>query len=309
MTRKIKLSDLKAAIDEAYEQFKNDNEGEPDARVSEVAPDTFGISVMLTDGTVISKGDAKAPVAIGDAAKMAVATILLSQNTPDQLMQKSGKCPCAGPQGPKPQIPFSSHGIRAVSAIEPTGDPEGKWDIIINRAIDLMGSAPELDDKLFETLKKQALDAGVENAIAAAEFFLYDDAPIAINTWLKATAMKATAEQLATMGATIAADGVNPATGKHVFDGAIAPNVTGLMAAQGPRKARMPWLMATGLPAKSGFGGCLVGTLPGVMGIAAVAPRVNCAGISVKAMKAVKYIVTKLQLNAFGSAAIEIVNE
>lgn len=307
MNRTIKLADLKAAIDEAYEKFKDLNDGQVDPRVDEVAPDTFGISVVLTDGTVLSKGDTTAPVAMGETVKMAIASVLLSQNTPDQLAEKSGKCPCAGNAGgPKPHIPFSAHGIRAVSAIQPSGDPEGKWDILIGRIIDLMGTAPVLDDKLLEKLQKQALDAKVEDTLAANEYFLYDDAPIAINTYLKAIAMKASADQLATMAATIAADGVNPETNAQVFDGAISANIAGLMAAKGPHKMGMPWLMITGIPAKSGFGGGFVGILPGVLGIAAVSPRINSVEVSPKAAMAIKYIVTKLGLNAFGSAKVVI---
>lgn len=309
MTRTIKLADLQAAIDEAYEKYKDLNEGEVDPRVNQpgVEPDTFGISVVLTDGTVLSKGAAKTPVAMGETVKVGLASILLSQMTPDQLIEKSGYMACAtGCCGTKPKTPFSAHGIRAISAIEPQNDPEGKWDIVINRLIDLMGSAPVLDDKLLQTLQKQALDTKVEDTFAAADYFLYDDAPIAINAYLKAIALGATAEQLATMGATIAADGVNPVTNAQVFDGAVAANICGLIAAKGPHKMGKPWLMATGLPAKSGFGGSFVGILPGVLGIGAVSPKVNKAEISPRAAMAVKYIVNKLQLNAFGSAKVVI---
>lgn len=305
MIRKINLSDLKAAVDEAYEQFKNDNEGVVDSRVDEVVPDTFGISVVLTDGTIINKGDATSPVAMGETVKIPLSSILLSQLTPDEIIKKSGKCPVNGQKPAKPQTPFSAHGMRAISAIEPTDDADGKWAIISDCLTNLMGTSPILDDRLYENLKKQAVEAKVEDTLAAAGYYLYDDAPIAIDSYLKAVSMKASSEQLAIMGATIAADGVNPVTKQEVFDGKNSANIVALMAAKGPHRMSMPWLMGAGIPAKSGFGGAMVGVMPGVMGIAAVSPRLNAAEISVKAAKAIKYIMNKLQLNVFASARVE----
>lgn len=308
MTRTIKFDDLKAAVNEAYEQLKNDNEGTPDKTYSCGCTDNFGIAVVLTDGTTIKAGDTDCKAALGDIVKIPVSTCLLSQMSPDEIIKKSGKCPCAcSTKAQKPEIPFSAHGIRAISAIEPTGDADGKWDIFSDRLINLMGTAPELDDKLYENLKKLAVNDDVENKIADSGYFLYDDAPIAIDAYIKASSMKATALQLATMGATIAADGVNPTNGQEVFDGRYAQNVVALMAAKGPHKMSMPWLMGAGIPAKSSLSGAMVAVMPGAFGIAAVSPMLNEAGISIKAAKAIKMIANKLDINVFASARVEIV--
>lgn len=159
MTRKIKFDDLKSAVNEAYEQLKNDNEGTPDKSFScGCTAECFGIAVVLTDGSVITAGNTEGKVALGSIAKIPISTCLLSQMTPDEIIQKSDQCPCACKgKGQKPDIPFSAKGIRAISAIQPTGDADGKWDILSDRMINLMGSAPELDDRLYESLKKRLL--------------------------------------------------------------------------------------------------------------------------------------------------------
>ena len=59
------------------------------------------------------------------------------------------------------------------------------------------------------------------------------------------------------------------------------------------------WLYNTGLPAKSGVGGGLIAVVPGVMGIAVVAPPLDKAGNSVKGQLAIKYIVEALGLNPY----------
>lgn len=309
MERKISLSELRKAVDEAYEAYKSIKEGEVDPRNAAADTNVFGISVMLPDGTLINKGDTNIKSPLGSISKVPLSTILFSQNSPMELIKKSGQCPCHKvPEKPK-GLSFSAHSIRAFSAIEPVGDPESKWNLYENRMIDLMGSAPELNDRIFEALEKEATETKLQDTLAEDGYYLYDDPSIAINLYLKALAMNASTEQLATMGATIAADGVNPVTGKIVFDGAITQNVVALMAAKGPHKMRAPWLVAAGIPAKSSYGGAILGIIPGVMAIAAYSPRLNPAGVSVKAAKAIIDVMQKLDISIFASAQVKFVND
>ena len=53
------------------------------------------------------------------------------------------------------------------------------------------------------------------------------------------------------------------------------------------------WLYTSGIPAKTGVGGGVMGVMPGVMGISAFAPPLDDAGNSVKAQLAIKYIMNK----------------
>ncbi len=309
MERKISLSDLRKAVDEAYEANKSLKEGEADPRNACADTKYFGISVMLPDGTLINKGDTDVKSPLGSISKVPLSTVLFSQNSPMELIRKSGQCVCHKvPCKPK-GLSFSAHGIRAFSAIEPVGDPESKWNLFENRMIDLMGSAPELCDKTFQALEKEAADTKLEDTLTADGYYLYDDAALSIKLYLKSLAMNASTRQLATMGATIAADGVNPVTGKTVFDGAITQNVVALMAAKGPHKMRAPWLVAAGIPAKSSYGGAILGIIPGVMAIAAYAPELNPAGVSVKASKAIIDVMQKLDISIFASSQVKFVND
>ncbi len=308
MDRIIKFTDLEAAVTEAYEKFKSEKTGEVDPRAKGSDPSDFGISVVLTDGSTIVKGDAQKPFVLGAIAKIPTATLLLSQlNSPEKLVEKSGMSDCCrAKKGEKPAIPLSAHGIRAVSAIEPTGDPDGKWDLMINNMIDMMGSAPEFSDDLYKAQVEDNKKAQVEDVLAKDGFYLYDSAPIAIDLYTKLMALKATPVQTATMAATIAADGFNPVTKQNVFDGSLSQRVVGAMAAHGVHKMNRAWLIKTGLPAKSGFGGGIMGVFPGVMGICAYSPRLNEEGVSVKAAQALDYIMNKLGISVFGSANVKI---
>jgi glutaminase len=61
------------------------------------------------------------------------------------------------------------------------------------------------------------------------------------------------------------------------------------------------WLYHVGLPAKSGVGGGLMAVAPGRFGIAAFSPPLDAAGNSVRAQRAIQYVVEKLDANPYAS--------
>lgn len=101
------------------------------------------------------------------------------------------------------------------------------------------------------------------------------------------------------MGATIAFGGRNPVTRKQLFRAELTPKIVALMATVGFYEHTGDWLFTTGLPAKTGVGGGIVGVIPGVMGIAAFAPPLDASGNSVKAQLALKFIMDRLSINIF----------
>lgn len=305
MERKISLADVRKAVDYAYEKYRNCNEGTLNPRVPGADPDAFGVSVVLTDGTTVEKGDTAVPSPLGSIAKLAVHTVLLSQNTPDELVQKY-MCGCSRGSCAKPQIGVSARGVRAVSAVVPQNDPDGKMDIISDTMNALMGSEPQLDDKLYESLRKMEDEENAVNAFAAADFQLYDNTDTALDIYTRLMSLQAGATQLATLGATVAADGRNPLTGEQAFDGSIAQSLVTLMAMSGPHHEKRAFAMKVGLPVKRGYAGTLLAVLPGFGAIAVYAPLLDDNGVSVKGRKALEYITSTLGLNIFASARVSV---
>lgn len=304
MERKISLSQVQKAVEEAYENVKNINEGVVDPRLDGVDASKFGIVIELADGSVIEKGDVDVAAPLGSIVTVPVASILLSQNKCVKEAEKSC-CGCGCESQAKPKGSVKAKLVRGISAIEPVGDFDSKWNFLENRMIDMMGSAPELDEKLYKSLKAENEKTEVVNQFAETGYFLFDDAAKSVDLATRAMSMKASARQVAAMGATIAADGVNPRDNKIVFDGAIAPALVARVALSG-KKFGKKMLLKAGIPAKKSFGGLVMGVVPGVMSIAAYSPMVNDHGASVKAVRAIVEIMNKLQINVFGSARIVI---
>ena len=66
------------------------------------------------------------------------------------------------------------------------------------------------------------------------------------------------------------------------------------------------WLFASGIPAKTGVSGGIMGVLPGMLGIAAFAPPLDSNRCSVKAQAAIKFIMEKSGLNVFCDTGIAL---
>lgn len=115
-----------------------------------------------------------------------------------------------------------------------------------------------------------------------------------------------TTRQLGVCAATIANGGVNPVTKKEVFVSELAPKITTLIATVGFYQKTGDWLYTSGIPAKSGVGGGVLGVLPGVFGIASFAPPLDEAGNSVRAQAAVKTVMEKLGLGVFSGDNIRV---
>lgn len=312
MERFVKLSDVKSVVTAAFEKYKTKcaDGSAPDPRVAGMNTGKMAVSVCLTDGTSFDIGDSQSPFAMGSLLRIPLFLQLYTQMTPLELAQKTGKCGCShcSCHTTKPKG-IHAKNIRLASLVQPIGDSDGKMKILSELMISLMGSSPILDDNLYKAAVKKNCELGVENILAANDYELYDDASVAIDIATKLHSMLVTTQQLAQMGATIAADGINPKSGVPVFDGKLSENIVAMMAAKGPKKMRKPWMMITGVPAMSSFGGGFMTVIPGFGSIAAFSPELIDGHVPFKAAMAIREIVTALDLNVFASARVKVKNE
>ena len=83
MERKISFANLQEVVKSAYELNKSEKGGTIDPRVaSEAKAGSFGISVVLTDGRSVDKGDADALFALGKIARIPLAVVLKTDRVP-----------------------------------------------------------------------------------------------------------------------------------------------------------------------------------------------------------------------------------
>lgn len=316
---KIKLEDLRNVVNEAYEKVKGMQGGKNADYIpflAKIDPDLFGIALCLPTGEVIEAGDTDYVFGIESVSKVFTAVLVLKQYGAEEILNKIGADATGLPfnsimaillEKDHPSTPLVNAGaITADSMVKPVGDSDGKWSAIIDNMTALSGSELVLLDELYKSETATNFNNRSIAWLLKNYNRIYDDPDMSLDLYTRQCSMGVTAKQLAIAGCTMANDGLNPVTQEQVFDPELAPKITSLVATVGFYEHTGDWLYTSGIPAKSGVGGGVIGIMPGAFGIAAFAPPLDEAGNSVKAQAAIKYITQKLGVNIFRNNNIEI---
>ena len=315
MKKTITSNDLKNLVNEAHAQVK-DLKGGKNANyipfLDKIDSNLFGISVCLPSGEVIEAGDTNYVFGIESVSKVYTAILVLRQYGAQAVLDKIGADATGLPfnsimaillENDHPSTPLVNAGAIMV---KPVGNSEAKWKAITDNMRELSGS----DLKLLDELYKSESETNFNNRSIAWLLKnynrIYDDPDMSLDLYTRQCSLGITAEQLSIAAATIANDGVNPVTKKLIFDASLSPKITSLVATVGFYERTGDWLFTSGIPAKTGVGGGVMGIMPGHFGISAFAPPLDSSGNSVKAQLAIKYIMNKLGLSIFGSTRFTI---
>lgn len=321
MELRISKQELQELVDEAYSKYKDNKEGKNADYIpylSRVNSSLFGIAVTLCDGDTLTAGDCDYHFGIESVSKVMTAILVLKQYGAETIMHMIGADATGMPfnsilaillEKSHPSTPLVNAGaIAAVSMVQPVGNSKQKWQNIQENIDDLCGSETAVIDELY---KSESVTNFNNRAIAwllKSYSRIYDDPDVALDLYTRQCSLGITAKQLSVCAATIANNGINPVTGKRIFNASLAPRIVSMMSAVGFYEHSGNWMFTSGLPAKTGVGGGIMGVLPGTFGIAAYAPRLDEAGNSVRAQKALRYIMNKLGANVFSDRIITFKN-
>lgn len=321
MERTITVSDIRKAAQEAYNEAKGVKGGANADYIPYLAnidPELFGLSITLTDGTSFNFGDTEYRFGIESVSKVPTAILAMIQHTPDGVLERIGADATGLPfnsifaillENDHPSTPLVNAGaIAACSMIAPQGATDDKWKAITDNITALCGSAPELIDELYESETATNFNNRAISWLLKNYGRIYDDVDISLDLYTRQCSLGITSAQLAVMGATIANRGLNPVTAKQVFDPAISAKITTMMASVGFYQHTGDWLYTSGIPAKTGVGGGVMGVMPGLFGIAAFAPPLDGAGNSVKAQTTIRLLMSKLDLGIFSGDKVSVVS-
>lgn len=312
----IKKSDLQVALNEAHEKFQPHITGANASYIPYLAginPDLFGIAVALPTGEVLEVGDTSYVFGIESISKVHTAILALQENGAQKVMDKIGADATGLPfnsimaillENDKPSTPLVNSGaIAAVSMIKPKGDSDAKWAAIAANMAALSGSELVLIDELYKSESETNYNNRSIAWLLKNYDRIYDDPELALDLYTRQCSMGVTARQLAIAGATIAGGGKNPVTGHQVFEASLSPKIISLIATVGFYEHTGDWMYRSGIPAKTGVGGGVLGVVPsaasGGFGIAAFSPPLDSSGNSVRAQKAIEYIANRFDINVY----------
>src|SRR5688572_13040057 len=302
---------IDAAITEAYNQYKDLKEGKNADYIPELAKvpsEQFAIVVVTPDGQVYSKGDIDALYSIQSISKVFTLAKNIEDNGPQVIQDKIGvdatgekfnSALVVERQKGKEINPLVNAGAIASTSLIKGNTYEEKWATIMQVHNDFAGRELAVNDPVY---KSEAATNQHNQALASLlNSFerMYFDGPKAVDIYTKQCAINVNTKDLAQMAATFANGGTNPVTKKKVVSPQTVAHVLPVMATAGLYDDSGIWFYNVGLPAKSGVGGGIIAVVPGKYGIAAFSPRLDEAGNSVRAQKAITDIVNKLNLNPY----------
>lgn len=302
---------INAALDEAYNKFKDVKEGKNADYIKELATvdsKIFGIALVTTDGTVYTKGDVASMVSIQSVSKAFVAAQVIEEMGHQAMQDKIGvdatgqvfnSIVAVEQMRGKEINPLVNPGAIAATSLVAGKDSAAIWKSILMKQSEFAGRQLSLNMPVYiseagDNLRNQAIAH-----LLLAYGRMYFDPVQATDIYTKQCAINVSAKDLATMGATLANGGVNPVTKKKVVSPETVMYTLPVMATAGLYDDSGIWYYNSGLPAKSGVGGGIVAVCPGKFGIGVVSPPLDAAGNSVKAQMVIKYVVEKLGVNPF----------
>ena len=318
--RRITREELKTAVNDAYISLKNNKKGKNADYIpylADVNSDLFGISVCLPDGETITVGDCNYRFGIESISKVATAILVLKDYGAETLLDMIGADATGMPfnsilaillENEHPSTPLVNAGaISAVSMVRPVGNGRGKWEAIKQNISELCGSKVEVIEELYTSESESNYNNRAIAWLLKSFNRIYDAPELSLDLYTRQCSIGVTTKELSIMAATIACGGYNPVTKREVFPRKLTSKITSLIASVGMYEYSGDWLFRTGIPAKSGVGGGIIGVLPGIFGIAAFAPPIDNAGNSVKAQLAIRQIMEELRLNIFSGERVVMV--
>jgi glutaminase len=308
---------VKTLVDEAYERFRADQDGEVSRvypALAAVPPELFGLAVVSTRGQVHAVGDADHPFTIMSVSKPFVFALVCELLGPEAVRHKLGVNSTGLPFNSLAAIernpdgrtnPMVNAGAIATTSLVPGGDSAARWEFIHEGLSRFAGRTLPLNNEVYAS----ASATNDRNQSMARLLKTYERLALepseATALYTKQCALNVTAKDLAVMGATLADGGVNPLTRERVVEPEVCHYVLAVMATAGLYETSGDWLYEIGLPGKSGISGGIVTVSPGKGGLGTFAPRLDAAGNSIKGQRAAKFLSQRLGLDLFASKAEE----
>ena len=310
-TAALKAMELQAAVDEAHKKYKDLQDGKNADYIpilATVPSELFGVVIVTKDGKVYEAGDTDYVFAIESTSKPFNLAMVMQESGPEAVMEKIGVEPTGMPFNSKLALellparsvnPLVNAGAIAQVSMVKAGSEKERWAKVLQNLSDFAGS----DLKLMDEVYKSEYESSWSNRAIANLLYnyerLYSDPEEAMRVYTKQCSVGINTKDLGFMGATLANGGVNPKTGKRLLDAEHVPELLAVMLTAGFYDESGEWSYTAGLPAKTGVGGGIIAIVPGEMAIAAFSPRLNEAGNSIRATKAINYIADKFKLSIF----------
>src|SRR5260370_5545497 len=193
--------------------------------------------------------------------------------------------------------PLVNAGAIATTSLISGSDANEKWNKILGFYSKAAGEKLTLIDEVYKSEAATNTGNKALSMLLAKYDRIYADPFESVDIYTKQCSVGVNATQLARMGATLANNGKNPATGEQVIKSEDIPFILSVMTMAGLYDSSGYWAWHVGLPSKSGVRAAIVAVAPGKAATAVFAPRLDEARNSRKPHKNIQYRPTNLDYN------------
>lgn len=270
----------------------------------------LGIYIDKLDGSKFYSGDYETKFTIQSISKVISLIIAIMDNGMEKVFSKVGVDPTSysfnsiitleAKDTHKPLNPMINAGAIAVVSLIKGDSPEE----IIGRILDFTKKVTgNKDIKINEEVYKSEKRTGDRNRSLAyfmkGTGVIEKDVEKVLEAYFQQCSIEVTCKDIAKIGAFLANDGVIPSTGERIITRKVAKVVKAIMITCGMYNASGSFAVKVGIPSKSGVGGGIMATVPGVMGIGIVGPALDEKGNSVAGVKVLEQLSQELDLSIF----------
>jgi glutaminase len=122
-----------------------------------------------------------------------------------------------------------------------------------------------------------------------------------LDFYFQSCSIEASVDNMAMLAATLANGGVCPITSDRIFHSKTVRHGLSLLLSCGMYDYSGEWQFLVGLPAKSGVGGCVFITVPGILGMAIYSPRLDKNGNSARAVEFAQMLGQRFRIHMFSN--------
>ncbi len=312
-----RVEDVKRIVNEAYQKYKGDTRGKNADYIpylAKVDSNMFGIAIVTTDNKVLSVGEVKYSFSIQSISKVFTLALAMNELGPDKVFAKIGSEPTGRPfNSPNAVVDMPTHtgnpyvnaGAIATASLISGKDANEKWNKILSFYGRVAGEKLQLINEVYKSEAATNTGNKALSYLLAKYDRIYADPFESVDVYTKQCSVGVNAVQLARMGATLANNGINPATGQQVIQARDVPYILSSMTMAGLYDGS-GWLgLACGAPGEERswrrnrsdrpWQGC---DMPHF------APPLDEAGNSVKAQEVIEYVSDKLNYNLYSPASV-----
>lgn len=286
--------EIRRCLEQAVAAAAACDEGSPARYIPELAHADLACTsaaITLMDGQCISAGHAATHrFTLQSSAKLVVLAGLLEDRGERVVFEQVGTEPSGGgfagiarleTHGPMPANPLVNAGAIALCGLL-GGNLEDRLGWLERWIQSLYGARLSVNQRVLASERRTGDRNRALAYLLKSNGVLHGDVDETLEVYFTLCSYEAGVEDVSRLGAVLACGGVAVQTGQRVLSRRNASIIVSLMATCGMYDESGAYLVATGLPAKSGVSGVIVAVAPGRAGIAVASPRINQTGGSVR---------------------------